>query len=256
PAARRPAHRHCRSLPESPGGGRGLPGNRPRAEGAGGHDQGLALGFPRDPGGCAAGSAGAGRRGAGRGAAPRAGRHADLLFDEAQAGILSAVGVSNFTPRQLRPRQLRELRADVAPTWKRTGSGASRPRAATWAPDVIQTELHPWWLERELVRLCQEEGIHIVAYGSLGSPERKSETLANRDIQRIAEAHDLSPAQVLLTWAVQRGMRVIPTTAKRQHMRDALAVPFHTLSQQAMAILDDMPQWKEAMYHPYLEQIL
>eukprot|EP00927_Polykrikos_kofoidii_P074559 TRINITY_DN70569_c0_g1_i1.p1 TRINITY_DN70569_c0_g1~~TRINITY_DN70569_c0_g1_i1.p1 ORF type:complete len:1160 (+),score=146.35 TRINITY_DN70569_c0_g1_i1:145-3480(+) len=162
------------------------------------------------------------------------------------AGLIRAVGVSNFTPRHLR-----ELREDLE-TLDSTGT------LEAWPPEMLQTEVHPWWREEELRDVCRATGTQVIAYGSLGSPEAKLSALSDPVVQGIASTSGLTPAQVLLRWAVQSGMRVIPTTANKTHMAQILATAVDSasaLNAAAMTALNHLPQWHSPIYHPYLEEI-
>ncbi|CEG64102.1 Putative Alcohol dehydrogenase [Rhizopus microsporus] len=75
-------------------------------------------------------------------------------------------------------------------------------------PAVNQVELHPFLPQDELVKYCHDHGIVVTAYsplGSTGSPFLKDEKIA-----KIAEKYNATPAQVLISWGIQRGYSVIP----------------------------------------------
>lgn len=80
----------------------------------------------------------------------------------------------------------------------------------TWkvVPAVNQIENHPYNPEHELKKYCDEKGIVIQAYsplGSTGSPLSKDPVLI-----KIAEKHNVSPATVLISYAIGRGIVVLP----------------------------------------------
>ena len=80
-------------------------------------------------------------------------------------------------------------------------------------PEVNQIELHPYLQQKELVDFCGENNILVTAYSPLGSRHLiHSEAGLTREkvIIEIAEKQTCSPAQVLLAWAIQRGIAVIP----------------------------------------------
>ena len=75
-------------------------------------------------------------------------------------------------------------------------------------PACLQVELHPYLPQRELVDFCTSKGIVVEAYsplGASGAPLLKDSTL-----QTIAAKYDVSPATIILSWDVQRGIVVIP----------------------------------------------
>ncbi|CAJ1462081.1 unnamed protein product [Effrenium voratum] len=108
-------------------------------------------------------------------------------------GKARALGVSNFGVRHLE-----ELLSD----------GPQRPVA------VNQVELHPWWPQSALRKYCQQKHIALMAYGSLGSSLLGGATLRAPAVLKVAKRVGRSPAQVLLRWAVQQGLAVIPQGAR------------------------------------------
>ncbi|KAG6854524.1 hypothetical protein C0991_005436 [Blastosporella zonata] len=91
-------------------------------------------------------------------------------------------------------------------------------RYARIEPQVLQVEMHPYLVQAALVDLARTLGIAVTAYSSLGpqgyvelSMDKGAASLLSLDaIKQIASKHDKSPAQVLLRWATQRGIAVVP----------------------------------------------
>ncbi|KAK1758338.1 NADP-dependent oxidoreductase domain-containing protein [Echria macrotheca] len=78
---------------------------------------------------------------------------------------------------------------------------------ATVIPAVNQIENHPALSQQEIVDLCRDKGIHIMAYsplGSTGGPLFSAEPVA-----KIAEKHGVKPAAVLLSYHLARGSTVL-----------------------------------------------
>jgi 2,5-diketo-D-gluconate reductase A len=82
-------------------------------------------------------------------------------------------------------------------------------------PAVNQIELHPRLQQAELRRFHAEHGIVTEAWSPLG----KGQLLDDPVIEKIASAHDRTPAQVVLRWHIQLGNVVIPksVTPSRIH---------------------------------------
>jgi D-xylose reductase len=128
-------------------------------------------------------------------------------------GFLRSIGVANF-----HTQLLYDLLA------------ASDPAKAPLS--VLQVEHHPYLVQRHLVDMAQENGIAVTAYSSfgpasfveLGNPAaRDAQPLFENDVvRRIAEAHGRTPAQVLLRWATQRGVAVIPKSNHPERMAENL----------------------------------
>lgn len=69
----------------------------------------------------------------------------------------------------------------------------------------FQVEYHPHYKQPELLKFCQDQGILLQAYCSLGgSSDRR--LLDDVTVGSIAKKLNRSPAQVLLCWALQQGV--------------------------------------------------
>ncbi|EFX04832.1 aldo-keto reductase [Grosmannia clavigera kw1407] len=79
---------------------------------------------------------------------------------------------------------------------------------ATVVPAVNQIENHPALPQQEIVDLCRERGIHIMAYspfGSTGGPLFTAEPIV-----QTAAKHGVEPATILLSYHLARGSTVVP----------------------------------------------
>lgn len=133
-------------------------------------------------------------------------------------GKVKSVGVSNFTKPILQ-----KLLADKEVTVK---------------PVVNQIEAHPLLPQEDLKAYLTEQGIVIEAYsplGSSGAPLFKNET-----ITAIAEKNNVEPAQVLISWAVQRGTVVLPKSVKETRIISNLKT--FTLSDEDFSALNELSE--------------
>jgi len=94
-------------------------------------------------------------------------------------------------------------------------------------PQVLQVELHPYLTQEALLKLAKTLGIAVTAYSSfgpqsyleLGFKEGAVKALFEQDpVVKAAGVHERNPAQVLLRWATQRGIAVIPKTNDLQRL--------------------------------------
>jgi len=93
-------------------------------------------------------------------------------------------------------------------------------RYARIEPQVLQIELHPYLTQEALVQLAKILGIAVTAYSSFGPQsyleigiDKGVPSLLEHDVVNdIAKAHKKTAAQVLLRWATQRGIAIIPKT--------------------------------------------
>ena len=90
--------------------------------------------------------------------------------------------------------------------------------AARIKPAVVQVESHPYWPQTELLEFCRNKGIGVLAFAPLGHGMEFG-PLEDPVILAIAEKNSLTSAQVLLAWAIQRGMAILTTskTPERIH---------------------------------------
>lgn len=77
-------------------------------------------------------------------------------------------------------------------------------------PAVVQVESHPYLPETELLEFCKEKDIVLLAFAPLGHGMRPG-PLEDPVITTIAAQVGMTPAQVLLSWAVQRGTALLTT---------------------------------------------
>ncbi len=77
-----------------------------------------------------------------------------------------------------------------------------------------QIEVHPYLQNRKVIDFAKEQGIQITSYMTLAV----GKVLKDPVIEAIAKAHDATPAQVTLAWAMQQGIAVIPSSTSREHL--------------------------------------
>lgn len=103
-------------------------------------------------------------------------------------GLVRSIGVSNFTEEHL------------ARIIDDTGV----------APAVNQVELHPRFPQEELRRVHEQLGVRTEAWSPMG---KRRAPLDEDAVTAAAEAHGVSPGQVILRWHVQLGSLPIPKSA-------------------------------------------
>jgi aldehyde reductase len=100
-------------------------------------------------------------------------------------------------------------------------------------PAVVQVESHPYLPETELLEFCKEKGIVFLAFAPLGHGIRPG-PLEDPVILAIAARVGRTPAQVLLSWAVQRGTALLTTprtAARAKENFDICALPEDALDE-------------------------
>jgi diketogulonate reductase-like aldo/keto reductase len=98
-------------------------------------------------------------------------------------------------------------------------------------PAVVQVESHPYLTEWELLDFCREQGIVLLAFAPLGH-SMEPKIVDDPVITAIADRVQMSPAQVLLSWAAQRGTAFLTTSTKPQRIQENFEIS--TLPEDAM----------------------
>jgi 2,5-diketo-D-gluconate reductase A len=121
------------------------------------------------------------------------------LVDLREQGLVRSIGVSNFTAEHL-DRIIDE-----------TGV----------APSVNQIEVHPLFPQQEMRRANEERGVRTESWSPLG---KRQAPLAEAPVVAAADAHGVTPGQVILRWQVQQGNLPIPKSATPSRQRENLDV--------------------------------
>lgn len=77
-------------------------------------------------------------------------------------------------------------------------------------PALVQNEIHPYYQELDVVPYIQNKGIVMQGWYPFGGRGYTSELLNDETIVEISNAHNVTSAQVILRWNLQRGIVVIP----------------------------------------------
>ena len=133
---------------------------------------------------------------------PRRDQYVDAwraLVDLQEQGLVRSIGVSNFTAQHL-DRIIEE-------------TGVS--------PSVNQIEVHPLFPQEQMRRANEERGVVTESWSPLG---KRQAPLAEPAVRSAADAHGVTPAQVILRWQVQHGNLPIPKSATPSRQRENLDV--------------------------------
>lgn len=124
-------------------------------------------------------------------------------------------------------------------------------RYAKIRPATLQIEHHPYLVQPTLIKLAQDEGIAVTAYSSFGPQsfielqwKKAKDTpvlFEHPVVTAAAKMHEKTPAQILLRWATQRGLAVIPKSNNQERLQQNLHVTDFDLADgelQAISALD------------------
>ncbi|XP_068163954.1 uncharacterized oxidoreductase YtbE-like [Antennarius striatus] len=123
-------------------------------------------------------------------------------------GKLKAIGVSNYTQGHMRALM----------------------QSCKVPPALLQVEYHPKLRQTELRSVCKEYGVCFQAYSSLG----KGELTKDPVVIEVAKKCERTPAQVLLRWAVQQGVLVLPKSSNPDRIKDNAKIFDFSLSDSDM----------------------
>jgi len=137
------------------------------------------------------------------------------LVDLQAEGLVRSIGVSNFTPAHL-DRVVEE-----------TGV----------VPAVNQVELHPYFPQEQMRAEHERRGIRTESWSPLG---KRQAPYAEAPVAAAAEAHGVTPGQVILRWQVQLGAVPIPKSATPSRQVENLDVFGFALSEDEVAAISGL----------------
>lgn len=143
-----------------------------------------------------------------------------LMEKAYKEGKVKAIGLSNFNMEQMK-----EILAicEVKPT-------------------VLQTEVHPYFQEKELKRFLSNEGIMIQSWYPLGHGDKS--LLQEPLFSELGKKYGKSNAQIILRWHIQAGNIVIPGSKSPAHIQDNFDLFDFSLNQDEMEQISAMDQKK------------
>jgi 2,5-diketo-D-gluconate reductase A len=123
-------------------------------------------------------------------------------------------------------------------------------------PAVNQIELHPWSQKPGLVSYLIGNGISIIAYSSLvplsnwrnavGQKSAKTDEMrvdgasSNSPFKRMAKKYDVTEAQILLRWGVQKGFAILPKSANSERITQNIDLFSFEIDDEDMNAIADM----------------
>lgn len=110
----------------------------------------------------------------------------------------------------------------------------------TIPPAVVQNEIHPYYQEKEVVPYIQNLGIVMEGWFPLGGRGHTAELLGDAVISNIAAAHNVTSAQVILRWNLQRGIIVIPGSSNPNHIKENLNLFGFELTEEEMRQISNL----------------
>ena len=125
-------------------------------------------------------------------------------------GKLKSIGVSNMTPR----------------IWNQFV-----PQFETM-PSVNQVEFNPYFQQKELRKILQENNVVLEAWGPLGQGNK--DMLNEPVLTRLAQKYHKSNGQIIIRWILQEGVITFPKSTNPQRMKSNLDVFDFELTEDEM----------------------
>lgn len=152
------------------------------------------------------------------------------LLELQREGLVKSVGVSNFMKTHIEGLQ----------------------EEFSERPQVNQIEISPLCHPKEAIRCCEQNGIVVQAYSSLGRSVLLRQEWADRVpvLKRLRERKDAQLSTLLLRWAVQNGFCIIPKSTHEERIIENTKVFEVEISQEDMEDLNNISVEKRTCWDP------
>ncbi|KAI8880515.1 xylose reductase [Backusella circina FSU 941] len=143
------------------------------------------------------------------------------------AGLVRNIGISNFNTQSI---------LDLLTYSK-------------YKPAVLEIEYHPYLQQKRLVDWVRKQDIHVVAYASFGPTVFTNipsdlvnlpSLLHHPTVEKIAKKHAISTGQIVLKWAVQHNVVVIPKSVNVERMKANIDLFSFTLDEEDLKAMNDL----------------
>ncbi len=101
-------------------------------------------------------------------------------------------------------------------------------------PVVNQVEFHPFLFRKDLLEYCKDHEIQLDAY----SPLTKGRRINDPRLAEIGVEYSKTPAQILIRWVLQHGVRVIPKSSNKGRILENINVFDFSISEEDMETLN------------------
>ena len=107
-------------------------------------------------------------------------------------------------------------------------------------PALVQNGIHPYYQENDVIPYIQNLGMVVQGWYPFGGRGYTSELFNNSVIKKIANEHNVSSAQVILRWNLQKGVVVIPGSSNPEHIRENNDIYDFELTNKEMKQINDL----------------
>ncbi|CAJ0595071.1 unnamed protein product [Cylicocyclus nassatus] len=133
---------------------------------------------------------------------------------------------------------------------------------------VAQVELHLYWPQHEFQEICKKHKIAITSYATMGSPGRSAFSLksgaklewapAPKDmddekVKKLAAKYKKTPAQILLRYAMDRNIAIIPKSVKIARIKENFDVFDFSLKPDEIKDMETGAHRQRLFWHEFME---
>lgn len=141
-------------------------------------------------------------------------------------GLAKSIGVSNFTIKHLKQME----------------------GFANEMPVVNQVEMHLFLQQQPLLKYCRNKNIVVEAY----SPLAHAKSMDNSVINQLANKYHKSYAQIMLRWAFQQKVVIIPKSVNPKRIEENFNILDFNITDEDMDLLGSLDKNLRTCWNPEL----
>lgn len=105
-------------------------------------------------------------------------------------------------------------------------------------------------------QLCEAEGIVLDGYSTLSSHPHKLSFMNDPHVRRIGEKLGVSPAQLMLRWALQQGVAVSPSSSDKDHITGNFQLSDFEVSEEDVTLISGLAWFSQSAWNlPYSRDV-
>lgn len=113
-------------------------------------------------------------------------------------------------------------------------------------PVLNQVEFSPFLYQKELLDYCRNHSIEIEAY----SPIARGKRFKDKRLKTISVKHQKTPAQIMIRWAIEHRLIVIPKSSRKERIIENADVFDFSPDDEDMQILNSMDEGYRVSWDP------
>ena len=109
-------------------------------------------------------------------------------------------------------------------------------------PVINQIELHPYAQRKQLVKMCEDNGIKIEAWYPIAHGDKN--LINNAVFTEMAKKYNKTNAQIILRWHIQKGYIIFPRAKNPVHLEENINIFDFELNDEEMKKIDALDKNK------------